>query len=143
MRLLIIEDDADARESLADLFRMHDWVVTAVPTIPAGMRELRAGGIDVIISDEDLHGESGSRMLREASTEGLLISVGALMYTAEPSMLEVPRGVRVLQKPLAIAVLLDEAKAIAPELIDGPPSSRRRTRRDQQFGECPPSSPAR
>ena len=107
MRLLIVEDDLDGREMLADLFRMHDWVVTAVPSTRAGMTELRSGGFDVIISDENLHGQSGSGMLREASAEGLLTTVGALLYTAEPGQLEVPTGVRVLRKPLAITTLLD------------------------------------
>src|SRR4051812_35722111 len=100
MRLLIIEDDMDGREMLAELFRTHDWLVTAVPTTRAGMTELRSGGIDLIISDENLDGESGSSMLREAWAEGLLGSVGVLMYTAERDWLEVPNGVRVLHKPL-------------------------------------------
>jgi DNA-binding response OmpR family regulator len=122
MRLLIVEDDLDGREMLAELFRMHDWIVTAVPSTHAGMNELRAGGFDVIISDENLDGQSGSSMLREASEEGLLTTVGALMYTAEPGALEVPNGVRVLRKPLAITRLLDEVNALAPEVIDGAPT---------------------
>lgn len=113
MRLLIVEDDLDGREMLAELFRMHDWEVTAVPTTHAAMLELRSGSFDVVISDEDLEGHSGSSMLREACDEGLLDHVGALMYTAEPSELDVPSGVRVLRKPLGITQLLHEAKAAA------------------------------
>jgi DNA-binding response OmpR family regulator len=113
MRLLLVEDDPDGREMLADLFRMHSWDVIAVRTTGAGMTELRAGGFDVIISDENLEGESGSRMLRAASDEGLLQRVGVMMYTAERGMLEVPEGARVLRKPVALATLLEEAQAVA------------------------------
>lgn len=124
MRLLIVEDDQDGREMLAELFRMHAWDVRAVPTVEAAMVELRAGGFDVVISDEDLEGSSGSAMLREASEEGLLKNVGALMYTAQPTQLELPPGVRVLQKPMGIASLVEAVAAAAAE----PPSSGERVR---------------
>jgi DNA-binding response OmpR family regulator len=159
MRLLIVEDDLDGREMLAELFRMHDWIVTAVTSARAGMHELRVGGFDVIISDENLDGESGSNMLRRAFDEGLLGSVGALMYTAEPGALEVPLGVRVLRKPLAISSILKEANAIAPETpaVAPSPSSGERPRMNgfdvlyvrrsdssaRAIEECPPSSRAR
>lgn len=128
MRLLIVEDDPDGREMLAELFRMHDWQVTDVPTTSSAMDELRSGGFDVVISDENLEGESGSGMLREADREGLLTHVGVIMYTAEPGRLQVPDGVRVLRKPLGITRLLDEAKSVVhepPEPSAEPPSSRR------------------
>jgi DNA-binding response OmpR family regulator len=122
MRLLIVEDDQDGREMLTELFRMHAWDVTPVPSTAEAMVELRAGGFDVVISDENLAGASGSAMLREASEEGLLQDVGALMYTAEPGQLELPPGVRVLQKPLGIARLLD---AVAAAVSDAPGSGER------------------
>ncbi len=113
MRLLIVEDDQDGRELLAEIFRMHGWAVTATSTRREGLDEIRRHTFDVIISDEELHGESGSSMLRQAEAEGLLGGVGALMYTAESGALEVPCGVRVLRKPLATSLLLQEARAVA------------------------------
>lgn len=131
MRLLIVEDDPDGREMLAELFQLHGWQVTAVPTTGAGISELRKGVCDVVISDENLEGESGSSMLCQASAEGLLEHVGALMYTAEPRRLNVPDGVRVLRKPLGLFRLIDEAKAVAHnDPASGPPSSaKRRTKK--------------
>ncbi len=131
MRLLIVEDDRDGREMLAEMFRMHGWDVTAVPTTDAAMLELKSGGFDVVISDEDLEGRSGSGMLREARQQGLLENMGALMYTADPADLDVPSGVRVLRKPLGVMQLLDEAKAAAAALsvasasASAPPSGER------------------
>jgi len=104
---------------------MHAWNVTPVSDTHAAMVELRAGGFDVIISDEDLEGESGSAMIRDASREGLLEHVGALMYTAEPALLDVPHGVRVLQKPMGIARLIEEVIAAANDAASEPSSGKR------------------
>ncbi|CAN5924257.1 N/A [soil metagenome] len=124
MRLLIVEDDPDGREMLAEIFRMHDWAVTATATLGEGLSEIRSHRFDVIISDEDLDGESGSSMLRQAEAEGLLGGVGAVMYTAESGSLEVPSGVRVLRKPLAMRALLREVRAVTPEGAEaGSPTS--------------------
>ena len=144
MRLLIVEDDQDGREMLTELFRMQSWHVTPVPDTRAAMVELRAGGFDVITSDEDLDGKSGSAMLREASREGLLERVGALMYTAEPSQLELPPGVRVLQKPMGITRLLEEVAAAASQSASAPSSGERlKTKRHSSMtrnnDQAPPS----
>jgi DNA-binding response OmpR family regulator len=121
MRLLIVEDDLDGRELLTELFRAQDWTVSAVPTASAGLRALRSGAFDVIISDENLEGESGSRMLRQASAEGLLCQVRTLMYTAAPGELDVPLGTLVLRKPLGVARILREAQAMAPRVSSRAP----------------------
>jgi DNA-binding response OmpR family regulator len=115
MRLLIIEDDAEARELLAELFRFRDWDVTVCATVETARRALREEHFDVVISDEDVFGDSGSALIREAASQGLLRDVGVLMYTAELGRLNIPVGVRVLRKPLAVAALLDEANAAIPE----------------------------
>ena len=140
MRVLIVEDDPDGRELLGQLFRMRGWDVTQVPTTQAAMIELRRGGIDVVVSDENLEGHSGASMLRWASAEGLLCNVGVLMYTAERGRLEVPPGVRVLRKPLGILKLLDEARAVATRdhraetaVAPPPPSSRTRARQTREL----------
>ncbi len=128
MRLLIVEDDPDGRELMAELFRLHDWIVTAVPTTSQGLEQLREGGYDLVISDENLEGESGSKMLCDASREGLLGTMGIMMYTAQDAPLEVPPGARVLHKPLATVRLLSEATNAAAE--GGPPPSRVRLATD-------------
>jgi DNA-binding response OmpR family regulator len=137
MRLLIVEDDTDGREMLVELFRMHRWDVTPVDTTTAAMTELRKSRFDLVVTDENLSGRSGSSMLREAAAQGLLFDVAVMMYTAELGDLDVPSGVRVLRKPFGIKALLDIAKTAlrarrrsTPSLVDkleckSPPSSQR------------------
>jgi DNA-binding response OmpR family regulator len=135
MQMLIVEDDPDGREILAELFRRRDWSVVAVATTEAALRELRRGPVDILISDEDLAGTSGSAMLRVAAVEGLLRNVGVLMYTAQRESLEVPPGVRMLQKPLTTASLVEEvtstlalvSTAPTSSAAAGPPSARDRS----------------
>lgn len=137
MRLLIVEDDPDGRELMAELFRLHDWVVTAVRTTHEGLDQLRTCGFDLVISDEDLEGESGSEMLCAASREGLLTSTGVVMYTAEEEKLEVPEGARILHKPAATDRLLSAAAEVAAEVT--PPSSGVRfSTRDPDVTHEPP-----
>jgi DNA-binding response OmpR family regulator len=131
MRLLIVEDDLDGREILTELFRRNGWRVIAVPTTQAAMVVLREGSIDVVITDEDLEGNSGSAMLRAASFEGLLSNVSALMYTSQPEWLDVPPGVRVLHKPLTTASLVHEVNASVGASPDS--ASRERTPRPRPF----------
>jgi DNA-binding NtrC family response regulator len=122
--MLIVEDDTDGREILSELFRRHDWRVVAVATTDAALTELRERTFDLVISDEDLDGASGSAMLRTAAVEGLLADVCALMYTSQAEWLEVPDGVRVLHKPLAIGSLVDAVRsAVAAAALEEAPSS--------------------
>lgn len=146
MRMLIVEDDQDSREMLAELFRLHDWTVTAVGTTREAMEELNRDGFDLVISDEDLVGESGSGMLRKAFADGLLSSgSGVMMYTAEPGKLDVPPGVRVLRKPLGFSQLLTYAERFAPPTSTPSTRSGRAPANDDRVLEraAPPSSGAR
>jgi DNA-binding response OmpR family regulator len=121
MKLLVVEDDEDGREVLTELFRIHGWDVTDVPSVRAALDALRRIHFDVVISDENVFGESGSTMLHEANAAGLLDHVGVLLYTADPRDPDVPAKVRVLHKPLGIEALVH----VAEELVDeaSPPSA--------------------
>lgn len=113
-KLLVVEDDPDGREVLSELFRIRGWEVTDVANVEGALQALRTDHFDVVISDENVDGRSGSEMLREAQRQGLLADVGALVYTADDHTVEVPSGVRVLLKPLGIDALVDEAQHAAP-----------------------------
>lgn len=141
MKVLIVEDDPDVREMLVEIFRAYEWDVLAVAETALALATLRRDSVDLVISDENLEGASGSAMLEEASSAGLLFNVGAMIYTAEPRELHVPEGVRVLQKPLGVSSLLDEANAVIARSARSsrPFRSRAREFREEE-SESPPSS---
>ncbi|MCW5813666.1 MAG: response regulator [Labilithrix sp.] len=111
---MVVEDDPDTREILADFFASHGYDVKTVATAEAGLAELKGNGTDVVLSDNQLDGgHTGSWMLRRAYAEGLLRRVAAVMYTADDDP-NVPRVVRVLHKPTALSVI----EATAERAID-------------------------
>jgi DNA-binding response OmpR family regulator len=69
-RILIIDDDADVRESLIEHFALHDeFEAVAVETGVKGVQAARAGLIDLVIMDvglPDVDGREAVRMLRKS-----------------------------------------------------------------------------
>jgi DNA-binding response OmpR family regulator len=69
-RILIIDDDADVRESLIEHFALHDeFEAVAVETGVKGVQAARAGHIDLVIMDvglPDVDGREAVRMLRKS-----------------------------------------------------------------------------
>lgn len=113
-KILLVEDDPDTRDILAEFFAAHGYEVTAVATAEDGLEQLQHQSTDVVVSDNQLDGgRSGSWMLRRAFEQGLLEKVGAIMYTAD-SEPRVPGTVRVLHKPTA----LREIEQIAERAAD-------------------------
>ena len=83
LKILVVEDDADTRELVADFFSRHGYVVTAVSRAEQALETLRSGSFDLVVSDNRLDdGPTGSWMLSKASSSGLLSDVGVVMYTA-------------------------------------------------------------
>lgn len=110
-KILVVEDDPDTREILAEFFTAHGYEVTAVATAEAALRELSDHTTDVVLSDNQLDGgPSGEWMLDRAYKEGLLEKVGAVMYTADRDPPQVPRTVRVLRKPTALGEIEETAE---------------------------------
>lgn len=113
LKILLVEDDPDTRDLLEEFFSTNGYTVVAVDSAEDALDALRDESIDLVVSDNQLEGDNtGSWMLREARTTGLLRNVGALMYTGDRH-LDVPEGVRVLQKPTA----LDDLERAAEEAL--------------------------
>jgi putative two-component system response regulator len=69
-RLLIVEDDVDARIELAEYFRFNGFSVTEAGTVESALSPLRAGReIDVAIVDIHLPGRGGLAFLRDVRNE--------------------------------------------------------------------------
>ncbi len=113
LHVLIVEDDDDTRDLLTQFFAGLRYDVTAVATAEEGLERLSTQTFDLVVSDNQLNGaHTGSWMLQEADSAGLLRDVGALMYTGD-SELAVPPSVRVLTKPTG----LDDLQRAADEAL--------------------------
>jgi signal transduction histidine kinase/CheY-like chemotaxis protein len=64
-RLLVVEDEPDARESLRTLLQLHAHEVLVAADGPAGLRHLDAAAVDVALVDIGLPGLDGYSIARE------------------------------------------------------------------------------
>lgn len=84
-RLLIIDDDAGFRESLAETLESLGHEVAAAASGTKGMATIRQGGIDVAFLDFCLPDASGLEVLREMLAEPAGRGIPVIMLTAYAS----------------------------------------------------------
>jgi DNA-binding NtrC family response regulator len=66
-RALIVDDDAEMRQSLAILLERSDWAVDAISSATSALSRLDATAPDVVLSDVRMPGMSGLELLDEMS----------------------------------------------------------------------------
>ncbi|HEX8434929.1 response regulator [Archangium sp.] len=67
IKVLLVEDDGDSRELLAEILEADFDVITA-PDGPAGLRAFEDDHPDVVITDESLPGMCGTALAHEVKT---------------------------------------------------------------------------
>jgi CheY-like chemotaxis protein len=104
---LLVDDDPDIRETVADLLRGEGYVVTTAEDGQVALGLLRAASFDLLISDLHMPRLDGAALLKRAAQEGLLSNTEVLLATARPQ--EAAKfPVKVLPKPVELDVLLAE-----------------------------------
>lgn len=119
-RILLVEDDEDTRHLLALALGGRGYAVDPVATGPDGLERLRQHRYDLVLSDYDLPGQTGSAMLREAAAEGLLRDTPVILVTAHPQP-ELVSGADVMHKPLDIGRFLQQVTHILEEMASATP----------------------
>lgn len=103
--ILIVDDDADLAEVVADVLGRAGYTVVVAPDSVVGLSELHTRRFTLVLSDYRMPGRTGVDMLREADAEGLLDGVAVLLVSAD-EIVGIPW--RVLRKPFLYDELLDE-----------------------------------
>jgi CheY-like chemotaxis protein len=112
-RILIVDDDDDTRQLLVfALGKRYDVVQAA--NAAAALDVLRAGAVDLVITDYDMPGQTGADLLKRAADEKILGDAASLVVTAHPAPEGVPDEVPLLRKPLDLERLLVQIRAILP-----------------------------
>ena len=71
-RILVVDDEADIRESLETLLSMEGYGVEVAPNATEGLRKIESGNYDLILLDLMMPDRSGMEVLqdvRERDTE--------------------------------------------------------------------------
>jgi DNA-binding NarL/FixJ family response regulator len=123
-RLLLVEDDVDARESLTRSLMRCGFVVISAGDVDGGVRLARdEEGLRVIVSDMVLgdQEDGGIQVLREVRKQGTGVPV--ILITAFASLDNVKQGLNegaafLLEKPFRSAELLQVIERVTSEVPD-------------------------
>jgi two-component system copper resistance phosphate regulon response regulator CusR len=122
--VLLVEDEAKTRESIAEGLRIEGWTVTTAAGGQEAIRQLGSGAFDLIVLDWLLPDFDGIEVLRRLRGRGLATPV--LMLTARDTLHDRLTGLDTgaddyLGKPFAFAELLARARALLrrPSWSDG------------------------
>lgn len=108
-RILIVDDDADFRESLAEMLGDLGHAVSLASSVAAGLQRLREAPVDAAIVDLRMPGEDGLGFLRRVRS---MSQVPCIMLTAYASGNNTIEAMRLgafdhLTKPIARAALVE------------------------------------
>ncbi len=81
LRVLVVDDEDDARTLLAEVLRSHDAEVITASSAEEALREIQARPPDILVSDIGMPGEDGYSLIRKVralTKDGRLIPAAAL-----------------------------------------------------------------
>lgn len=108
--ILIADDDETFLQSTADILREHGYTVDTAPDARAAMTAVRAGHYDLLISDLEMPGNEGLRLVREVAAEvgGLPVIILTGLPSTESAIasIELPVSAYLL-KPVHMPDLLE------------------------------------
>lgn len=114
-RILVVEDEAKTRESLAEGLRLESWFVKTAVTGEEALQNLTGEPFDLIILDRMLPDKDGIEVLQQVRHRGMHLPV--LMLTARTTLNDRVIGLDsgaddYLAKPFAFAELLARSRAL-------------------------------
>ncbi len=92
MRVLLVEDDADSRELMAEVLEVAGYAVRPVANGQEALRVLSGGQIDVVVTDLGLSGMGGLELARAAKAVAPGMPVIVVTGWAEREDVEQARG---------------------------------------------------
>lgn len=113
--VLLVEDEAKTRDSVAEGLRLENWTVTTATTAAEAMSGMRREAFDLVVLDWMLPDVDGIELLERVRSNGQQTPV--LMLTARSTLADRVKGLDsgaddYLAKPFAFAELLARCRAL-------------------------------
>jgi signal transduction histidine kinase/ActR/RegA family two-component response regulator len=131
VRVLVVDDEPDARELVQQILRGHGAIVDIAPSAEDALARLQAGAHDVLVSDIGMPVTDGFELIRRVrSNPGRSIAeVKAIALTALTREQDEARALRsgfdaFLPKPLDAVALVDAVARLRPFALNDAPSAR-------------------
>lgn len=108
--ILIADDDTTFLDSVAELLRLEGYTVDTAGDASAAMAAVRQGSYDLLISDLEMPGNEGLKLVRDVAAEagGLPVIILTGLPTVDSAMASIELPVTAyLLKPVDIPKLLD------------------------------------
>ena len=120
VHLLLVEDDEDTRDLMALALRGAGFDVQPAGSGREALALLEATPYDLLVTDYDMPGMTGTEMLQIAAERGIVRAARPLIVTAHPSP-KGTEGFQVVRKPLDLArfVAMLRSFLTAPESAHG------------------------
>lgn len=95
-RVLVVDDDEDARELLAEILRYRGAAPIAVSDVGQALTVLRTERVDAVITDYAMPGDDGLSLLAAMRTDPQLRSLPAVMVSGQDQGGDIAAGARSL-----------------------------------------------
>lgn len=105
MKVLIVDDEPDIRDSLCEFFEEEGYSVSSASNGAEALCLLAGDLPGIIILDLIMPLMGGNELYSRMKSDSRLSSVPVLVSTSNPSL--VPRGIPALKKPVDLCELLD------------------------------------
>ena len=105
MIVLVVDDDADTRDTLRDVLEDEGYVVLTAASGGEALATLEHARPDVMLLDMMMPGTSGNLVYEQLQKRPELAAIPTVAVTAEPS--RAPIGMPALEKPIKLRKLLE------------------------------------
>ena len=109
LRVLIVDDDRDHAESVADILELRGHAIAIADSGEAGVAKFREGGFDAVLMDVKMPGMNGVEAffaIRELKPDAQIVMMTGFSVEALVDKAMAHGAIGALRKPLPIAQLL-------------------------------------
>jgi CheY-like chemotaxis protein len=129
-RILVVDGDEDHAAMLAAILQAQGYRVDVARSADEGLARLREAQYQLLLVHYGLPDRTGTALLQEARTAGLLQGAAPMLFTGKPTLEGATEAVAVMRKPLDMQDVVKQVQSIigSPE-GPGPPAASARDRR--------------